>query len=133
MNRAQLKQYIERSAEYFDHDEAGNMIIADEFLRPKVQHYNYDYFSGVDYTIDTMRPHGSRVTSICINGQEMREEDTVSVCINSYRSSGAGEYDFLLDCKVLADIQVDVADAMIEYIVGHPDIAVDTHKYCTVI
>ena len=133
MNRAQLKQYIERSAEYFDHDEAGNLIIADEFLRPKVQHYNYDYFSGVDYVIDTTRPHGSRVTSICINGQEMREEDTVSVCINSYRSSGAGEYDFLLDCKVLADIQVDVADAMIEYIVGHPDIAVDTHKYCTVI
>lgn len=133
MNRAQLRQYIERSAEYFDHDENGNLIVADEFLRPKVQHYNYDYFSGVDYVIDTTRPQGSRVTSIRLNGQEMREEDTVSVCINSYRASGAGEYDFLLDYKVLADIQVDVADAMIEYIVNHPDIAVDTHKYCTVI
>jgi len=133
MNRAQLKQYIERSAEYFDHDAEGSLIVADEFLRPKVQHYNYDYFSGVDYVIDTKRPHGSRVTSIRINGQEMSEEETVSVCINSYRASGAGEYDFLLDCKVLADIQVDVADAMIEYIVNHPDIAVDTHKYCTVL
>ena len=133
MSRAQLKQYIERSAEYFDHDETGNLIVADAFLRPKVQHYNYDYFSGVDYVIDTTQPHGSRVTSIRMNGREMDESETVSVCINSYRSSGAGEYDFLLDCKVLADIQVDVADAMIEYIVNHPDITVDTHKYCTVI
>ena len=133
MNRAQLKQYMERSAEYFDHDEAGHLIIADEFLRPKVQHYNYDYFSGVDYVIDTTRPHGQRVTSIVLDGREMGDSETVSVCINSYRSSGAGDYDFLVGQKVLADIQVDVADAMIEYIVGHPDIAVDTHKYCTVI
>jgi len=133
MSRAQLKQYMERSAEYFDHDDAGNLIIADEFLRPKVQHYNYDYFSGVDYTIDTTQPKGQRITSIRIDDREMSEEETVTVCINSYRSSGAGDYDFLVGQKVAADILVDVADAMIEYIVGHPDIRVDTHRYCTVI
>ena len=38
MTRPALKQYIERSAAYFDHDEDGNLCIADEFLRPKVQH-----------------------------------------------------------------------------------------------
>lgn len=133
MNRAQLRQYMERSAEYFDHDAAGNLIISDKFLRPKVQHYNYDYFSGVDYTVDTTRPCGERVTSIRLGGREMDENETVSVCINSYRSSGAGDYDFLVGQKILADIQTDVADAMIEYIVNHPDITVDTHKYCTVL
>ncbi|MBQ7785478.1 MAG: bifunctional metallophosphatase/5'-nucleotidase [Clostridia bacterium] len=133
MNRAQLKQYMERSAEYFDHDAKGNLIIADEFLRPKVQHYNYDYFSGVDYTIDTTRRCGDRITSIRIGGHEMTEEETVTVCINSYRSSGAGDYDFLVGQKVAADILVDVADAMIEYIVSNPNIRVDTHRYCTVI
>ena len=133
MNRAQLRQYMERSAEYFDHDANGSLIIADEFLRPKVQHYNYDYFSGVDYTIDTTRPAGERVTSICLNGREMDESETVTVCINSYRASGAGDYDFLVGQKVAADVLVDVADAMIDYIVSHPDIHVDTHRYCTVI
>lgn len=133
MHRAQLKQYMERSAEYFDHDAEGKLIISDEFLRPKVQHYNYDYFSGVDYVIDTTRPRGERVTGIRLNGREMDENETVSVCINSYRSSGAGDYDFLVGQKVIADIQTDVADAMIEYIVKHPQIHVDTHKYCTVI
>ena len=133
MNRAQLKQYIERSAEYFDHDAAGHLIISDEFLRPKVQHYNYDYFSGVDYTIDTRLPCKRRVTSIRLNGREMDDAETVTVCINSYRSSGAGDYDFLVGQEVAADVQTDVADAMIEYIVSNPQVKVDTHKYCTVI
>ena len=133
MTRAQLRQYIERSAEYFDHDENGNLVISDAFLRPKVEHYNYDRFSGIDYVIDTRKPHGQRVTSITLDRHEMTDTETVSVCINSYRSSGAGGYEFLVGQKVLADIQVDVADSMIEYIVSHPDICVDTHKYCTVI
>ena len=133
MTRAQLRQYIERSAEYFDHDENGNLVISDSFLRPKVEHYNYDRFCGIDYVIDTRRPVGQRVTGIRLNGREMAEDETVSVCINSYRSGGAGGYEFLVGQKVIADVQVDVADAMIEYIVQHPDIVVDTHAYCTVI
>lgn len=133
MNRESLRRYMERSAEYFDHDADGNLIIADEFLRPKVQHYNYDRFSGVDYIIDTTRPCGDRVTSIRLNGREMTQEETVSVCINSYRFGGTGGYEFLPEQEVIADIQIDVADSMIEYIVEHPDIRVDTHKYCTVI
>ena len=133
MNRAQLKQYMERSAEYFDHDAQGNLVISESFLRPKVQHYNYDYFSGVDYTLDTTRVCGDRITSIRIEGHEMTDTETVTVCINSYRASGAGDYDFLVGQKGAADIQTDVADAMIEYIVSHPDVKIDTHRYCTVI
>lgn len=133
LDRATLKRYMERSAMYFTRNEAGEIVISDEFLVPKIEHYNYDYFSGVDYTIDTTRPCGDRITSIVIDAHEMTEEETVSVCINSYRSSGTGGYEFLIGPKVLADVQIDVADAMIEYIVNHPQIHVDTHKYCTVI
>ena len=133
MSRADLRRYIERSADYFDHDADDRLCISDEFLRPKVAHYNYDYFSGIDYVIDTRRPRGDRVTSIRLNGRELGEEETVSVCINSYRGCGTGGYEFLIGQKVTADVQVDVADAMIDYIVRHPQIRVDTHKYCTVI
>ena len=124
---------MERSAEYFDHDAQGKLVISDAFLRPKIEHYNYDRFSGVDYVFDTTRPVGQRVTSIRVDGRELEEGETVSVCINSYRSSGAGGYEMLVGQKVLRDIQVDVADSMIEYITKNPDIHVDTHRYCTVI
>jgi len=132
LDRTALKRYMERSAAYFAHDENGALCISSEFLLPKVEHYNYDYFSGVDYVIDTTKPVGERVTSIHLDGREMTEEETVTVCINSYRSSGAGGYEFLVGQKVAADIQVDVADAIIEYITKNPKIKVDTHRYCTV-
>lgn len=133
MTGASLRQYMERSAAYFDHDETGAICLSDEFLRPKVQHYNYDYFSGVDYVIDTSRPVGSRVTSVKLDGRELGMEETVTVCINSYRFCGTGGYGMLPGQKVVREVQVDVADAIIEYIVKNPDIQVDTHKYCTVI
>ena len=133
LNRAALKRYMERSAMYFAVGDDGALRISDEFLLPKVEHYNYDYFSGVDYVIDASKPAGKRVVSIKVGGRELGEDETVSVCINSYRACGTGGYEFLVGQTVEADIQVDVADAMIEYIVKHPQIQVDTHRYCTVI
>ena len=128
-----LRRYIERSAAYFDHDAQGNVCISDEFLRPKVQHYNYDYFSGIDYVIDTRRPVGERVTSVRLDGHEVADDEPVSVCVSSYRVCGTGGYDMLTGQKVLRDVQVDVADAIIDYITRHPSIVVDTHRYCTVL
>lgn len=133
MTRPALKQYIERSAAYFDHDENGSVCISGEFLRPKVQHYNYDFFSGIDYTIDVRKPVGQRVTSIVFEGHELGEDEPVTVCINSYRFCGTGGYDMLPRQKVAREVLTDVADAMIDYITTHPDIHVDTHRYCTVI
>ena len=132
LDKATLKRYMERSAAYFAHDENGALCISNEFLQPKVEHYNYDYFSGVDYVIDTTKPVGDRITSIKLDGREMAEDETVTVCINSYRSCGTGGYEFLVGQKVVADIQVDVADAIIEYITKNPQIKVDTHRYCEV-
>ena len=74
MTREELRQYIERSACYFALDADGNVILGETFMRPKVQHYNYDFFSGIDYTIDVRKPAGSRVTSIRLNGEAQSAE-----------------------------------------------------------
>ena len=86
----------------------------------------------MDYIIDTSKPIGERITSIKLDGCEMTDDETVTVCINSYRASGTGGYECLVGPKVAADIQVDVADAIIEYITKNPQSMVDTHRYCTV-
>lgn len=133
MTGASLRQYMERSAAYFAKDEQGSICLSDEFLRPKVQHYNYDFFSGIDYVIDVSRPVGSRVTSVKLNGKELGMDESVTVCINSYRFCGTGGYDMLPKQKVVREVLTDVADAMIEYITTHPNIHIDTHRYCTVV
>ena len=63
------------------------------FLKPKVEHYNYDYFAGIDVTMDIRNPVGSRVTSIRYQGTELPEDRWLTLCMNNYRSSGTGGYE----------------------------------------
>ncbi|MBQ7486582.1 MAG: bifunctional metallophosphatase/5'-nucleotidase [Clostridia bacterium] len=130
---ADLKSYIERTAMYFDPEPDGTIGFSDEFMRPKVQHYNYDYFSGIDYTIDVSRPAGSRVTRIDIDGHPIDPDARYSLCINSYRHSGTAGYSMLPKQPVITEILTDVADAIIEYILKHNTVIIDTHRYSTIL
>ena len=55
---AVLRRAMERSAEYFTRNEDGTLCISDAFLKPKVEHYNYDYYAGVHYVFDCSRQIG---------------------------------------------------------------------------
>ena len=133
LSGATLRRFIERTAAYFALDSDGHARVSDEFLRPKVQHYNYEHFLGIDYVIDLRRPVGERVTSLRLDGHEVGDEEKVSVCVSSYRACGTGGYDMLLGQEVIRDVQEDVAEMLIRYILEHPDIHVDTHRYLTVL
>ena len=86
---AVLKQALEVCASYIDAKQ-GELSISRRFLQPKVAHYNYDFFSNVFYTFDLTKPVGERVVSMIINQQEVNEDDTFSLVMNNYRSSGVG-------------------------------------------
>lgn len=133
LSGATLRRYVERTAEYFDLDGDGRPRVSDGFLRPKVQHYNYEFFLGMDYVIDLRRPAGSRVTSMRLDGREIGNEESVTVCVSSYRACGTSGYDMLLGQPVERDIEQDVAELLVRYILEHPDIRVDTHRYATVL
>ena len=132
MTGAVLRRYVERTASYFD-VVGGAPAISRSFLRPKVEHYNYDYFSGMDYVLDLNNPPGSRATRMSRGGVPIRPEDELTVCVNSYRASGAGGYEMLAGLEVEKDIERDVAELLIEYIERNREIAVDKHRYLTVI
>ena len=109
-----LKAALERSAEYFSRGEDGMLCVSDVFLRPKVEHYNYDYYAGVSYVYDISRPVGERVTSMRVNGQDVRGDDTFTICLNSYRASGTGGYDFYVGCPVVREIGTEMADLILD-------------------
>ena len=127
-----LRAYLERTAEYFTLRD-GKPAVSDAFLRPKVEHYNYDYFSGMDYTLDLCRSAGERVVSMRRDGREIRPEDELSLCVNSYRASGTGGYGMLVGLEVERDIQSDVAELIVDYIERHASVHVDRHRYLTTI
>lgn len=125
VDRKVLKQALERSAEYFDLDENGKPVISSRFLLPMEQHFNYDYITGVEATVDLRRPLGDRVTSILWHGEELPEDKRLTLCMNNYRASGAGGYGFYAACETVREQTDEISELIISYVDRHRDIEVD--------
>ena len=132
VDRDILKKALERSAEYFDLDEAGAVRISDRFLLPKEEHYNFDYISGIEADIDISRPCGDRVLSIRRNGQEIPPDRSFTLCMNNYRAAGSGEYGFYAGCEVVSSGTADIAELIMDYILRNREITVDKTRWLTV-
>ena len=133
VNRAILTKALERSADYFAFDENGALTVSESFLRPIVQHYNYDFIAGVEATIDLRRAPGGRVTSIRWKGRELPEGQSLTLCMNNYRASGAGGYEFYKDCETVREQTEEISELIIDYIDRHRDITVDKTKWLTIL
>ncbi len=121
---ATLKAALERCASYFDVSEDGKLSIARDFLQPKVAHYNYDFFAGIRYTFDLNRPVGQRVVSIIRNEQMLAPDDQLTLCMNNYRATGMGGYEAYRKCKRLREINVDVSELLLDYLLKHRNVTV---------
>lgn len=129
VDRAVLKAALERSAEYFALDSQGKLCISEAFLKPVAQHYNYDYLSGLEVTVDIRRPVGERVVSIRYQGQELREDQKLSLCLNNYRATGTGGYPLYAQCQLVKDQPTEISQMIIEYIDRHKNITVDKTRW----
>ena len=115
---------------YYDGEE---VRISDSFLKPKVEHYNYDYFSNIEYTF-TLNSNGiNTVDSVIFNGKEISDTDKFTLVMNNYRASGAGGYEFYTECKVIKEILIEMPDIIIDYFKNNTNVTVDKSKYLTVL
>ena len=121
----QLREVVERSAEYFALDENGDPQISDAFLKPKVEHYNYDYYAGFDYTIDLTKPVGQRVTELKYKGKDIKADDSFKICVNNYRACGAGGYPQYNQCELLKEINTEISDLILNYFKDNPSVTVE--------
>ena len=123
-----LHRALEQCATYFDVNAAGNVTIAHPFLEPKEAHFNYDYFSGIEYTFDLSRPMGSRVVSVIRNGREVEEGDELTLVMCDYRATGAGNFDMYIGCRRVREIQTEISQLIIDYIMEKKHIEIpDAH------
>lgn len=132
VDRKTLKLALERCASYFEYVD-GKLQVSERFLKPKVEHYNYDYFSNLNYTFDLTKEIGNRVVSMKFKGKDVNNNDTFTLAMNNYRATGAGGYDFYRDCKVEGEILKEMPDIIIDYFRAHKQVVVDKNKYLTVI
>ena len=126
-----LRLALEQCARYFAFAADGSLRVSDEYLKPKKAHYNYDFFAGISYVFDLSRPEGSRVTEITREGRPVRDSDTFTLCMNSYRATGAGHYDFYQSLPVVREIQTEISELILDYFREHPEVSLpDKPAFC---
>ena len=113
-----LRQTLERCAAYFTLVD-GQPQISEEFLLPKVEHYNYDFYAGLAYTFDLRRPVGSRVIRLTKLDGSPLGGGTFRLCTSNYRATGTGGYEILRECPVLWRGGVEMPDLTARYIQAH--------------
>lgn len=124
INGKQLKKVMERSAEYFSVDENGNPVVSDKFLIPKVEHYNYDYYAGVDYEIHPENAEGNRIVNLTFEGKPVKETDEFTMCLNNYRFSGAGGYEVYNECECVKEINTEMVELIMDFFTQNPHVEV---------
>ncbi|MFC4468106.1 bifunctional metallophosphatase/5'-nucleotidase [Streptomyces xiangluensis] len=93
MTGAQVRAYLEYSAEYFVQTAAGAPVDVEKLTnaggRPD---YNYDYVSGLTYEIDIAQAAGSRIKNLSYEGAALDDAQEFVFAVNNYRANGGGAF-----------------------------------------
>lgn len=111
-----IREALEKSAEYFMLEDDGRVGVSPAFLLPKPQPYNYDMWEGVEYVLDVSRPRGERVVQLEVDGSPLIPDAEYDVVMNNYRAGGGGGFDMFRGKPVVRELQTDMAELLADYI-----------------
>jgi len=110
-----LRKALERNAEYFIVKD-GVVTFSPKYAFPKIEHYNYDMFDGIYYTIDLTKPVNERIVSLKYMGLPVQDNQVFTLVLNNYRASGGGEFEMYHHLEIVREIQLDIAELMVDTI-----------------
>ncbi|GAA3171984.1 5'-nucleotidase C-terminal domain-containing protein [Streptomyces virens] len=117
MTGAQVRAYLEYSAEYFVQTAAGTPVdvakLTNAGNRPD---YNYDYVSGLAYDIDIARPAGSRIQNITFGGAPLDDAQQFVFAVNNYRANGGGAFPHVASAKELWAESTEIRTRIAEWV-----------------
>lgn len=107
----EFKQILEFNSHYFDIDGHGNIVINPEYFL-----YNYDIYSGVDYSFDISKPRGQRLVSAIYKNHEITDDEKITFATNSYRAIGGGDFPVLDGSQIIWESSQDIPQLIFDYI-----------------
>ena len=98
LSGSDILEALEKNASYFMVASEGNLEVNPAYEYPKPQHFNYDMWEGIDYTIRVSNPIGSRIENVTYKGMTLDPDKTYQVVMNNYRASGGGDFYMFKGC-----------------------------------
>ncbi|MFD8818610.1 bifunctional metallophosphatase/5'-nucleotidase, partial [Streptomyces sp. NPDC059627] len=117
MTGAQLRAYLEYSAEYFVRTAADAPVDVEKLTnagnRPD---YNYDYVSGLRYEIDVAQAAGSRIRNLTYDGAALDDTRQFVLAVNNYRANGGGAFPHVASAKELWSESTEIRTRIAEWV-----------------
>ncbi|MDX2541262.1 bifunctional metallophosphatase/5'-nucleotidase [Streptomyces sp. WI04-05B] len=114
---AQVRAYLEYSAQYFVQTAAGAVVDVDKLTnaanRPD---YNYDYVSGLTYDIDIAQAAGSRIKNLAWNGAALDDAQQFVFAVNNYRANGGGAFPHVASAPELWSESTEIRTRISEWV-----------------
>lgn len=120
LSGAQVKAYLEKSAEYFKPCTTTGPVAADTITNANATpDYNYDVMGGLDadltYDIDLAKAVGSRIVDLAYAGSPVASDARFVVAINNYRQSGGGNFPGVVTAPVVYNRQIEIRQLLIDW------------------
>ncbi|MFF5368660.1 bifunctional metallophosphatase/5'-nucleotidase [Streptomyces sp. NPDC013187] len=117
MTGAQMKAYLEYSANYFVQTAPGAAVDPAKLTNANgTPDYNYDVVSGLSYEIDIAKPAGSRVTNVRFEGQPLADDAKFVFAVNNYRANGGGNFPHVAAAQLLWSNSDEIRNTMIAWV-----------------
>ncbi|WP_210587473.1 bifunctional UDP-sugar hydrolase/5'-nucleotidase [Streptomyces sp. GESEQ-35] len=117
MTGAQVKAYLEFSAEYFVQTAADATVDVEKLTnagnRPD---YNYDYVSGLAYEIDIAQAAGSRIKNLTYGGVALDDAQQFVFAVNNYRANGGGAFPHVASAQELWSESTEIRTRIAEWV-----------------
>ncbi|MFF3510507.1 bifunctional metallophosphatase/5'-nucleotidase [Streptomyces sp. NPDC002573] len=117
MTGAQIRAYLEYSAEYFAQTAAGAAVDVEKLTNANGRpDYNYDYVSGLRYDIDIAQAAGSRIKNLTYAGAPLDDARQFVLAVNNYRANGGGAFPYVASAKELWSESTEIRTRIAEWV-----------------
>lgn len=119
----QMVEAIKQGAQYYTLI-AGEIAINPSYIAPKLKHYNYDMYWGIQYTVN-VGEGDNLITDVLVDNAPIELDKTYTMLVSNYRYNNRGDYPVYNDVKLLSESQDDAIEILLSYLSSNEHIIVD--------
>ncbi|MFE0785752.1 bifunctional metallophosphatase/5'-nucleotidase [Streptomyces mutabilis] len=117
MTGAQLRAYLEYSAEYYVRTATGAPVDVAKLTNANGRpDYNYDYVSGLTYEVDIAQAPGSRIKKLAYEGAPLADDARFVLAVNNYRANGGGAFPHVASAQELWSESTEIRTRIAEWV-----------------